>query len=192
MRAQLVNEIKLQGKLGSSATVAATLEGRALDSLVLSHLRSMRYEYASSVFVPEAGLAENAMSDADACRVFRLPASALAHTGGAPRSALLRLLSAAAELRPAVCIESGTQTEAADGTAVELMLQQVDRRVASQLERGDGAPPALALEDHMLKFQRDADERAAAKLQADVARLREVEVHKIRAEERAACVAAPI
>ena len=139
MRAQLVEEIKQHGKLSTSGPAPSTLEARALDSLVLSHMRAMRYEYTSSVFVPEAGLGENAMTDADACRVFRLPSSALSYAEGAPRSALLRLLSSAAQLRPPSGVESGTQTEEADGAAMEVKLEEVYRRLQTQIDGGDGA-----------------------------------------------------
>jgi len=183
LRTELVNEIRLKGKLSSASPASATIEARALDSLVLSHLRAMRYEYASSVLVPEARLSDHVMSDADACRVFRTELNRV-KPDGAPGSTLLQLLIAGATQRPAALLESSTQTEASDGATMELMLEQVDRKMQSHLASGDGMWPLHALEDHMLKYQKEADARCESKLQAEIIHLREVELHKIRAEER--------
>jgi hypothetical protein len=174
VRASLISDIKQKGHLHTPAAAAIpkTLESRALDSLILSHLRSRRYEYSASIFLTEAGLTSAVVSDADACHVFRLPPIPL---NGGPadeeHSALFRALAATTKQRPAAMISSGSQTEETDATSLETKLAMVDRR----LERGQAAElPVHLLEDHMLKYQREADARAAAQLKAEVERLHEV------------------
>lgn len=128
---------------------------------MLSHLRAAGYHYSCSVLLPEARLGESLLSDDDACRVFRMPQCADGD-GGGMRSVLHRLLAAVAEHRPTARGEMGTQTEPSDTTALEHRLQAVDRKVAAQIETGEGFASIHALEDQMRKYQREVRKHARA------------------------------
>ena len=67
--------------------------------------------------------------------------------------------------------------------SLEERLRKVDEAAAGALaERAP--PPAHQLQEHMLRYQRETDEKAAKQLQAEVRRIREVESGRIRQEER--------
>jgi hypothetical protein len=70
--------------------------------------------------------------------------------------------------------------------SLETQLKQVDAQAAVARSEAASASPTLALQQHMLTYQREADEAASKQLQAEVARLRESEGARIRTEERAA------
>ena len=80
VRAHLLQELKRQGALGAAAgagrgnrPAANSLQQRALDSLVLAHLRASSYEYSASVLAPEAGLTDGPLDYPDICKALDLP-----------------------------------------------------------------------------------------------------------------------
>ena len=192
MRGRLVEEVKRQGLLQGSARPPKepSLQQRATDCLVLEHLQASGYEYSASVFMPESAQSEAKLSAGDAFRALQIPPHVLhgekenggegATSGG---SSLLRALAAIGQARADAAADAPQVADAHQ--SLERRLQLVDASHEHALE-GLRQTPLVAAEEHLLRFQREADARAAAQLQAELYRLREVEVHKIRAEERAA------
>ena len=154
MRGHLLQEIKQQGMIHAKAAATNVASERtAVDSLVLAHLRASGFDFSASIFVPEAGLTDTALSDADACRVLgaSLPAPSQDKC-----SALTRLLTAA----PAPSAPPPPPPDApAEKLTLEGKLALVDEALGEQ-QAARGALPVHALEEHMLKYQREADARA--------------------------------
>ena len=201
VRSHLLDEIKRRGQLGAPPDVARSrsLRRRALDSLVFAHLNACGYEYSASVFAPEASLGSEggALTTSDIATALGVAEShlkAAAATGGgdadASYSPLAAAVSALAHAATVSTVTAASQTGAAEevllaASTLEERLRRVDEEAASA--KAERAPPlAHQLQEHMLRYQRETDERAAKQLQAETRRLREVEAGKIRAEERAA------
>jgi hypothetical protein len=194
VRGRLVEEVKRQGLLQGSAQPPEerSLQQRATDCLVLEHLRASGYEYSASVFMPESAQSEAKLSAGDAFRALQIPPHVLhsekenggedAASGG---SSLVGALAAIGQARADAAAAAPQAADAHAAQSLERRLQLVDASHEHALV-GLRQTPLIAAEEHLLRFQREADARAAAQLQAEVHRLREVEVHKIRAEERAA------
>ena len=68
--------------------------------------------------------------------------------------------------------------------SLETQLRRVDEAAAEA--RAERAPPSEhLLQEHLLRYQQEADEKARQHIESEVRRLREAEVGRIRAEERA-------
>ena len=185
-----MEEVKRQGLLQGSTRrpKEPSLQQRATDCLVLEHLQASGYEYSASVFVPESAQSEAKLSAGDALRALQIPPHVLhgekensGEDAASRGSSLVRALAALGQARANAASDAPQVADAPAAQSLERRLQLVD----ASLE-GVRQTPLVAAEEHLLRFQREADARAAAQLQAEVHRLREVEVHKIRAEERAA------
>ena len=189
-----MEEVKRQGLLQGSTRrpKEPSLQQRATDCLVLEHLQASGYEYSASIFVPESAQSEAKLSAGDALRALQIPPHVLhgeKENGGegaaSSGSSLVRALAALGQARANAASDAPQAADAPAAQSLERRLQLVDASHEHALE-GVRQTPLVAAEEHLLRFQREADARAAAQLQAEVHRLREVEVHKIRAEERAA------
>lgn len=175
--------------MASSSRPAASLRQRAIDSLVLAHLSASAYEYTASVFTPEASLSDGPLAPSEICSVLGLPTgSASASNGGSPLVTALTAASRQAAQPPAPGVQSpdGHMSALALRASLETQLKQVDAQAAVARSEAASASPTLALQQHMLTYQREADEAASKQLQAEVTRLRESEGARIRTEERAA------
>ena len=190
VRGHLLQEIRRKGLLRAARPARdVPVRQRALDSLVLDHLAACGYAYSLSVFAPECGLGEAPLTRHDACAMPGLPAAVAerleAAAAASESSPLAEVLASAAELsrpRSTGATQTAGDIAAGYGGALEAKLRRVDE---AALARPGGGGGVHALEEHMLKFQREADERAAYQLRAEVRRIREVESRTIREEEGA-------
>ena len=189
VRGHLLQEIRRQGLLRSARPARdVPVRQRALDSLVLDHLAACGYAYSLSVFAPECGLGEAPLTRHDACATLGLPAAvaerleAAAAAGTRARSPRCSPARRSSRPRSTGATQTAGDIAAGYGGALEAKLRRVDE---AALARPGGGGGVHALEEHMLKFQREADERAAYQLRAEVRRIREVESRTIREEEGA-------
>ena len=189
MRSHLLNEIKRQGNSlvpPDSTRRPPSLLQRAVDSLLLSHLTYSGYEYTAAVFAPEASLSDGPLASPDICAQLGLAPGALGVEGGSP---LLAALTAAKRASQPLSTEDTALTPHGGGApmreSLETKLRAVDA-AAAEAKAARAPPPEFALQEHMLRYQREADDAAAKQLQAEVTRLREVETVRIRAAEKAA------
>ena len=187
MRGRLVEEVKRQGLLQGSARPSKepSLQQRAADCLVLEHLQASGYKYSASVFMPESAQSEGKLSAENAFRALQIPPDVLHGENENGGSGLVRALAAIGQARADAAAAAPQAADAHPAQSLERRLQLVDASHEHALE-GLRKTLLVAVEEHLLRFKREADARAAAQLQAELYRLREVEVHKIRAEERAA------
>ena len=192
LRGQIVSQLSKRGHGPGDGPHRPTLRQRALDSLVLSHMNASSYEYAASVFSSEAHLADGGTLSADEiCAALNLGLGALPpaepDSGG-----VSQLAAAIAGHRPPAggTASRGTQTTDADAAlsrgSLESQLRRVDEAAANAKAARGALPASAALQEHMLRYQREVDEAAKKQLAAEVRRVKEVEAVQIRAEERAA------
>ena len=188
VRSHLLHELKRTGAATLQPPQKSTsLQQRALDSLVLAHLRASAYEYTASVLAPEAGLTDGALDYPDICKALGLPAQYNAAPMPSPTSSQSPLAAALAAAAAAAEEQSSRHSAAANASSssagnpdsalvrasLETQLRRVDE--AAALAKAEGAPPpSHALQEHMLRYQREVDERAQQQLAAEVRRLREV------------------
>ena len=201
VRGYLLQEIKRQGLGSATPRAEVSLEQRAADSLVLDHLRASRYSYTLSIFASESGLTEDALPPREACSVFELPEPCVAPTPPSPagstggtqldgQSALLSTLTGLTESRLSPsrhAVETTALTPPPAEPPLEEKLRSLDRALEARLkEDSPSGTSQAALEEQMLRVQRETDARAAATLNAEVQRLRQVETVTIRKQEQAA------
>lgn len=180
-----MEEVKRQGLLRGSTRrpKEPSLQQRATDCLVLEHLQASGYEYSASVFVPESAQSEAKLSAGDAFRALQIPPHVLhcekenGGEGAASSSSLVRALAALGQARANAASDAPQAADAPAAQSLERRLQLVDASHEHALD-GLRQTPLVAAEEHLLRFQREADARAAAQLQAEVHRLREVEVDR--------------
>ena len=193
VRCYLLAEIRSNGpaKAQPQPPRELPLVQRAASSLVLRHLRASGCAYSLSVFSSESGLGGVPLEPHDICDILRLPRSALAPApavaGGEGDSELVRALGAVGRLLPSGRESTATQTGGGSSPEeLESRLRAVDRGLeASLLRAAEGAEPAAELEGRLLRYQREADARAAAQVAAEVARVRQVELAQVRLSEAA-------
>jgi len=175
VRSRLLDEVKRQGLVHPPRSVReASLEQRAADCLILDHLLRAGYGYSVSIFMPESAQTEAKLSVEDAFRALGAPAHLRQTSADAKESSLVRALVAVGE-KVAERQDMGAQTDmAADAPGLEHRLQRVDERLIAAEK---GGAPKTAVEENMLRFQREVEARSAAQLQNEVRRLREVELH---------------
>jgi len=199
VRSFLLDEIKrtsIAPHAGEQLVKSPSLHQRAADSLIFHHLRASGYSYTHSIFASESAVGDRPLSSHDAAGILSLPQQALLRrlakpprgsgadaSDGEAHSPLLTALELVAELLPSSRVETGTQTSGGADEDLETKLFLVDKSFEAQ--RGRESSPVGSLEEHMLRFQREADARAASQLQVEVARLRDVEMGKMRQEEHA-------
>lgn len=170
---------------------------------MLAHLSVSSYEYTASIFAPEASLSDGPLTSADICSVLGLPEGSCGAPAdsGSPLVAALTALSRQATTASLASSSSGARTgapsaaagsklaESVGGSALalraslETQLRHVDEKAAAA-KSDFGPPPQLALQEHMLRYQKEADEAAAKQLQAELRRFHDVEAAKIRSEEK--------
>ena len=175
-----MEEVKRQGLLQGSTRPPKepSLQQGATDCLVLEHLQASGYEYSASVFVPESAQSEAKLSAGDALRALQIPPHALrgekendGEGAASSGSSLVRALAALEQARANAASDAPQAADAPAAQSLERRLQLVD--ASHEHARGVRQAPLVAAEEHLLRFQREADARGSA-LQAEVHRLREV------------------
>eukprot|EP00958_Prasinococcus_capsulatus_P007466 scaffold699_cov385-Prasinococcus_capsulatus_cf.AAC.11 len=162
------------------ATGDASPTQRVLDSLVSDYLKTRGMSFTLSLFAAEAELLAEAT----------LPAQELARQLGvdgagtdSDQSVLGRLIQQRqddAELGA----ESGSQTAYTAGRrTMERQLKDLDK--AFVVATGRSQMPEASIEDTMERHRLDCERRMQLELNAQVARVREIEVGRVRMEEQA-------
>ena len=175
------------GGMAKSGSPALGLEQRAVNALVADFLRSARLPYALSVFVPESGGGLNSSgsdSRQDIMTGLGLLGAQLAGSGG--KSLLEDLICLVRLDHNKTVATSEVQTEDAPSGAidVEARLRDLDEEFLRHAA-AERTSPSRCVEERMRKYQHECDERATAEVSAQVERLRETEISRLRSEERA-------
>lgn len=199
LRTNLVSELKksVNGKLSIEdleVPESGSLIHRASNSLVADHLHSCKYDYTYSVFLPECGIDKAKMlSNEDILQLLKIsPQSRLFkkmtinHPGQSRKGFLWQLLSELCALHSQSSLSAGTQTDlikVATVSTLDEKMNVLDDLFSSRREE-QYRTGATALEDRLLKFQRQLEERFKTELKLEVSRVKDDEVARIRLEEK--------
>uniref|UniRef100_A0A8C8S3B6 OFD1 centriole and centriolar satellite protein n=1 Tax=Pelusios castaneus TaxID=367368 RepID=A0A8C8S3B6_9SAUR len=200
LRNQLIHELMhpvLTGELQPKpvSSVGSSLLIGASNSLVADHLRSCGYEYSLSVFYPESGLEKDKVFTVqDLLQLIRIsPKSSLykSLTSGAQKENkkgfLIQMLMELTEHH--LCKENRdteTQTSSISPYRESLVekLQLIDEQFA------DICPQHLkseSLEMKLTEYRKEIEEHLQAEMSEKLQHFKEVEIAKIRMEEKAQC-----
>eukprot|EP00964_Phaeocystis_antarctica_P083523 scaffold52542_cov40-Phaeocystis_antarctica.AAC.1 len=129
--------------------------------------------------MPESAQSEAKLSAENAFRALQIPPDVLhgeKENGGEGAasgcSGLVRALAAIGQARADAAAAAPQAADAHPAQSLERRLQLVDASHEHALE-GLRKTLLVAVEEHLLRFKREADARAAAQLQAELYRLRE-------------------
>ncbi|XP_052792413.1 centriole and centriolar satellite protein OFD1-like isoform X1 [Mya arenaria] len=198
LRTSLVGELKrsVNGKLSVEdleVPESGSLVHRASNSLVADHLRSCKYDYTYSVFLPECALDKTKMlSNEDVLQLLKIsPQSRLfkkmTDKGGHSRKGFLwQLLSELCSMHSQASQTTSTQTDfikVATVSTLDEKMSVLDELFSSRREE-QYRTGATALEDRLLSFQRQLEERFRNELKLEVSRVKDDEVARIRMEEK--------
>jgi hypothetical protein len=142
--------------------------------------------YAMSVFLPECGLSQEVLSKMELADVLGLQHDEYVKSRGDTTPLLLDLveqIKAKGSVNPNVA-SSACQTEdfGSEHMSLDQKLRNIDYGLMErvQVER---AMPFKALEERMMKYKREMDQKYQGDLQREMQRHRDFEVSKIRMEE---------
>ena len=144
----------------------------------------------------ESSLYLQELSGDDVFEALHLPATsairAKLRAKGSTGSLLHRLIS---ELKGMATqspgsVDSNTQTDTVDTdgspATIDSKLRRVDYQLSEAVEQ-ERLVPLQTIEERMMKYQRECEERSRTEIQAEVARVREIEISRMRLEEAAKC-----
>ncbi|KAJ3241466.1 oxidative DNA demethylase [Chytriomyces hyalinus] len=197
LRASLVAELKKKSlftqKTNSNSELCSPLTTRLIDSLVVDHLKKKGSEFTLSVFVPEAGLnAQGALlAEEDIYRVLHLNAATTlvrsyrAHIDSFPQTAsiIVKLLESLSRVLEIPAHEKECQTELDETETVETELRRLDNTFLSSSKLSNRGL-LNAMESRVSKFQQELELRMENELEAQLSRFKDVELAKMRIEER--------
>lgn len=201
LRNSIVSELQQTAKGQGQLTLRdlrvpeeGTLLHRASNSLIADHLRRCQYEYSLSVFLPESGISRDKvfgthdllqlLGISSQSRLYRKMASP--HGEHHKKGFLWQLLSEVASLHANAVQDFGTQTDlikVGPITSLDEKLVGVDDLYSSK--RDDHHKVGVtAVEDRLLSFQRQLEERYRSDLQLELGRMKDNEIARIRVEEK--------
>ncbi|XP_053399903.1 centriole and centriolar satellite protein ofd1-like [Mercenaria mercenaria] len=199
LRTSLVSELKksVNGRLSIEdleVPESGSLLHRASNSLVADHLHSCKYDYTYSVFLPECGIDKAKMlSNEDILQLLKISPQSrlfkkmtLDHPGKSRKGFLWQLLSELCAIHSQSSQSAGTQTDlikVATISTLDEKMNVLDDLFSSRREE-QYRTGATALEDRLLKFQRQLEERFKTELKLEVSRVKDDEVARIRLEEK--------
>ncbi|PVD35044.1 hypothetical protein C0Q70_06325 [Pomacea canaliculata] len=170
---------------------------RAANSLVADHLLRGKYEYTLGVFLPESGLAQD--------KIFQ-PQDLLRLLHISPQSRLYQLICAKAEKQKekgllwqiiselAAIHSNGVQdcgiqadlTRLGPVASLDEKLKSLEELYSSKREDLSHSS-RTAVEERILTYQRQLEDRYNSQLKLEIARLRDSEIARMRLEEKEKC-----
>ncbi|XP_014666830.1 PREDICTED: uncharacterized protein LOC106808581 [Priapulus caudatus] len=173
------------------ATEAMPLYLRALNSLVMCHLRAHGYRYTASVLAPESGTADGLTTE-DVFRILGIGKNSKLYTllmKDSSNGVLWELLSEVVERSVDGTSEASVQTDLAqpaNSSTLHEKLRIVDAHYDGRKSEERGVW-MTSVEDRILSFQRQLEERSRSELQLEVARFKEMELTQMRLLEQEKC-----
>lgn len=170
---------------------------RASNSLVADHLRNCKYDYSLSVFLPESSTQRDKiftthdllqlLGVSSQSRLYRKMAQGQSDSN--KKGFLWQLLCELSSLHSNAVQESGTQTDLIKiGVVSELdeKLGEMEEFYSSKRDENFRIG-ATAMEERLMSFQRQLEERYRTDLKLEVARIKDSEAARIRLEEKEQC-----
>ncbi|XP_062593125.1 centriole and centriolar satellite protein OFD1-like isoform X2 [Saccostrea cucullata] len=202
LRNKLVTELQqtTKGHL-SERTAKDAEEGsllhRASNSLVAEHLRHCKYDYSLSVFLPESSTVRDKiftthdllqiLGVSSQSRLYRKMAKGQSDSN--KKGFLWQLLCELSALHSNAMQETGTQTDLIKigvVSALDEKLGEMEDFYSSKRDENFRIG-ATAMEERLMSFQRQLEERYRTDLKLEVARIKDSEAARIRLEEKEQC-----
>ncbi|CAF0952557.1 unnamed protein product [Adineta ricciae] len=184
----------------SSSETQPTLLVRALNALILDYFQIQKYDYTSSVFIPDANINDyKVMSDEEILRLLNISTESTFYKkiksnkeNHAHTSLLMAMLTCIASWLPGSWQSNGTQTShdlwsgSIAGATLDEKLSNLD---AMYNNRQDDVTSMhnLSTEEKLLLFQKNIELRTKESLRQQMEQFRENEIKKIREDERLKC-----
>ncbi|XP_056009983.1 centriole and centriolar satellite protein OFD1-like isoform X3 [Ostrea edulis] len=202
LRNKLVTELRqtTKGHLTERETEdvgEGSLLHRASNSLVADHLRHCKYDYSLSIFLPESSTGRDKiftthdmlqlLGVSSQSRLYRKMAKGQSDSN--KKGFLWQLLCEISALHSNAMQESGTQTDLIKiGVVSELdeKLGEMEDFYSSKRD-ANFRIGATAMEERLMSFQRQLEERYRTDLKLEVARIKDSEAARIRLEEKEQC-----
>lgn len=157
------------------------LEYRVAVGLVLEFLMRNDFVFSQSVVVPESGLGDSILRRAELEDILNLR-SAERRVDSSLLASLVGELRNRRVLRD--CCEVECQTDMGEaGLTLDEKLRRMELKFSDKLA-AERMMPFKTMEERMVKYKREVDDRARAEVAAEVASIREVEVAAARLEEQ--------
>ena len=190
MRSKLVEQ--LRAKQAKPDTLAQRLKERdnnlqlkLLCSLVVDFLKKNDLSYSMSTFVPECGFGSNLLSKPEMQEVLQIPRGKEKQHTALLTDIMDSIRTNSGNLVKPGCVDAGAQTdEGLEGLSVDQKLRRIELNFKEKIET-ERMMPYKTLEERMVKYKRECDERAHQEVLAEVARVKEIEMVHVRLEEAA-------
>ncbi|KAI8907037.1 hypothetical protein DFJ77DRAFT_476463 [Powellomyces hirtus] len=165
---------------------------QVLDSLVVGYLRSRRMEFTLSVFLPESGCADGirVLAEDDVMQALHLDhrtpfyRALRSLMGESHNEALLvNLVTSLTRVADLGMLEAGCQTEMDMDDLIEHRVRETDKHLGERSNE-QGRLHAMALEERMLRYQREVEARLQREMEGRFTEFRSVELAQMRIEER--------
>lgn len=145
-----------------------------------------------SVLIPESGLGSQTLTKSELEEVLKLKADSLIpddeENVRKPSTSLLQEIVEAMRrgqsIRPNLVTQSCQTDEGEEGLSLDDKLKKIDLKYMSELT-AEKVMPYKVLEERMVKYKRECDERARREIESEVARVRDIEISHVRLEEAA-------
>ncbi|CAM4891276.1 unnamed protein product [Rotaria socialis] len=184
----------------SSSTIQPTLLVRALNGLIIDYFQGQKYDYTTSVFIPEANINDyRTLSDAEILRLLNISTESCFYKNiksnseiNGHKSLLISMLTCIASWLPGSSQNNSTQTSndlwagSVAGSTLDEKLNNLD---AMYTNRHDDlmSMQNLSTEEKLLLFQKNVELRTKENLKQQMDQFRENEIKKVRDEERSKC-----
>ena len=204
MRSKIFETLKKKNTDGRGAdalTVKAKLQDKENNliykiciSLINDFLKKNELAYSMSVLIPESGLGSQTLSKAELEEILKLKAESLdpddvsvpiKKFSSPLLQDIVEAMRRGQSIRPNLVTCSVQTDQSEEGLSLDEKLKRLDLKFmeATTAER---VMPYKVLEERMLKYKREWDERVRKEIQAEVAKVREIEIAHVRLEEAAA------
>ncbi|XP_024527942.1 apical junction molecule-like [Selaginella moellendorffii] len=167
-----------------------SLQDRILASTFVEYLEAYGFKFTQSVFFPESQLDSwPPFSRDEVVQILRLDLAPFWITKevSGERSCLAQQLIAIVQhfLSSASTRDSSTQTEEIGPKKLDAWLKEIDDAFKKKLEKEQEISSSRTAEERVTKLHRDFDKQVRAEVDAQVKRIREVEVAQARMDEAA-------
>ncbi|XP_071087018.1 centriole and centriolar satellite protein OFD1-like [Haliotis cracherodii] len=202
LRNSIVTELQtsLRGQLSLrdlNVPDEGTLIHRAANSLVADHFKACQYDYSLSVFLPESGLSQDKVfSMPDILQLLHISPQSRLHArltsavnSKSSKGFLWQFLSEMSALHASATHEFGVQTDlirVGPLTSLDDKLQSLEDLYSSRRDE-HMRTGVVAVEDRLLSYQRQLEDRYNSELKRELARMKDTEIARIRLEEREEC-----
>ncbi|KAF4087423.1 hypothetical protein AMELA_G00095310 [Ameiurus melas] len=192
LRNQLIVELQRETLPRASSEKSHSLSVLASNSLVVDHLQSSGYEYTLSVFYPECGISkEKVFSIKDVLGLLRVSPhspvykSLVMDTRRGEKGLLMTLLSELIDHR-LQSRDADTQTsDVSDYTgSIVRKMQVIDEEYEVLRQKGQRW---ASVEVKLAEYRKEMEEQAQAELRSKMEHFQEVEMRRVRVEEREKC-----